>query len=119
MLGETSCGPRPGGDDERFSRHFFSAELAQSGLSLGVESRYAAAGLAGAEQERLPPVVEVRMLDINHDGALLDLVHTCRSEQLRKVPVAHAGQPRLVLGIRIELPRRLPEQTEGPWPPAA
>jgi len=58
------------------------------------------------------------MLDINHDGAFLDLMQTCRPEQLAEVAPAGTRQLRLVFNVRIELARRCPEEAERP-PPAS
>lgn len=52
------------------------------------------------------------MFDINHDGALLDLLQSCGPEQLAEVAPAGTGQLRLVFDVRIELARRRPEKTE-------
>lgn len=54
------------------------------------------------------------MLDINHDGALLDLMQTCRAEELAEVAPAGTRQLRLVFDARIELARRCPEEAERP-----
>jgi len=81
-------------------------------LPVYVETSRVAAGRADAERERLPPVVEARLLDADRKSAFLDLVQPCCFEQLRKMALAGARQVRLILDVGIELTRRLPEQAD-------
>ena len=53
-----------------------------------VEAGHEGTGGAHAEHERLPPVVEARMLDVDRKRALLDLTQPGFSEELRQVPLA-------------------------------
>src|SRR5919106_6310052 len=62
---EASCSPGAGRQDERCCWQPFAAEGAQPSLSLLVEIRRVAAGRADPERERLPPLLEARMLNVD------------------------------------------------------
>jgi len=53
------------------------------------------------------------MLECHGQGGFLDLAEAGRLEQLRQVTFAGTRQPRFVVNARVELPRGLPEETEG------
>ena len=77
-----------------------------------VESRDVRARRAYPERERLPPVLEGRVLDGDPERGLLDRVESGCSEELCKVTLARPGEPRLVLDVAIELACRVPEEAE-------
>ena len=64
-LGEASRRPCSGGQLERSRRQLLAADLAQPGPPLCVEARHVAAGRANPKRERLPPLLEARMLNAN------------------------------------------------------
>jgi hypothetical protein len=78
-------------------------------LSRGIEPGDITSGRADAERERLPPFIEARMLDADRVSGLLDLLHSGRYEQLRKMAFANACEVGLVDDIGVELARCIPE----------
>ncbi len=54
------------------------------------------------------------MLDVDRESAFLDFVQPGCLEELREVPFVSARKLRLILDVRIQLPRRLPKQAERP-----
>jgi hypothetical protein len=52
------------------------------------------------------------MLDVNGKNALLDSVQPGSSEELREVALTGTRELRLILGVAIELKRRLPKHAE-------
>ena len=67
------------------------------------------AGGPDTEGERLPPILERRMLDGRGEHGGLDVVQPGRNEQLDEMPLARAGELRLVVDGGIELLRDGPE----------
>jgi len=67
------------------------------------------AGGGYAERERLPPLLEARVLDVDGENTLFDLAKPGFSEELREVACTGARELLLILGVRIELTRRLPK----------
>ena len=118
-LRETSGCPGPGFDHERGRRQHLPTQLAQSDLALGVQAGGKVAGWTDAEQERFPPVVEVRMSDLDPKAALLDLIESGFFKELREVALAGAGELRLVPNVGIEPSRRVPKQAQRPVTAAA
>src|SRR5438270_1088691 len=115
-LGETSRRPCPRRNDEGRSRHPLPAVVPQQSLPPGVEPLHVPTRRANAEHERLPPLLEARMLHLNREDTLLDLIHACQPEELRKVAATGARKARLVLHLRVERARRIPEHTQRPAP---
>jgi hypothetical protein len=70
------------------------------------------AGRADAERERLPPVLEARMLDRHGQRSVLDVAQPGLGEQLCEMPLARARKLRLVGDVRVELAGSLPERME-------
>jgi len=79
-----------------------------------IEPRHVAAGRADADRERLPPRFEGRLLDLDEQRALFDFVQAGLIEQHGEPAPAGAGKRRFVLDVVVELPRRVPEQTQRP-----
>src|SRR4051812_8287829 len=72
-LSEAPCCPGAGRQHERPWRQHLAAELAKPGYPPRVQTGHVAAGGAHAEGERLPPILEARVLCANRKRALLDL----------------------------------------------
>ncbi len=66
-LGSSSHGPGPGVQHERRLRQPLAAELAQSDLPLLVEAGGVAPRGADTERERLPPVLDARVLETDRE----------------------------------------------------
>ena len=111
-LGEAAGSPGAGREHERCVRQLLAAPFAQLRLPLRVETGCVAARRPDAERVRLPPVLEARMLDADRKRGLLDVVQPRCPEELGELSLARARKLRLVLGVRIELARRLPERAE-------
>ena len=86
--------------------------LAQLGLSRGVEAGQVIAGGPHAERERLPPLLEGRVLDAHFERRFLDLVQARFLEQLGQVPFPRAREPEFAFDAGVELARRLPVRAE-------
>ena len=54
------------------------------------------------------------MLEADGKGVLLDLVQSGGSQELREVPLTSTRERRLVVGVGVELPRRIPEHAQRP-----
>ena len=89
-----------------------AACLAQARLVGVVEAGEELARRADRERVRLPPLVEARVRDRGGERRLLDAGEPCRREQLDEMALARARQPRLVLGARMQLARRVPERAQ-------
>lgn len=113
----TPCGPGARGHDKRFIGEAFAAQLPQPCPSVWVEAGGVAAGGPDAERERLPPLLECRMLDAHREEHGFDLAQACRLEQLLQVPLSRARKIGFVLNLGVENARRFPERAERP--PAA
>ena len=109
---ETAC--RPGGRRSARSggvRQLLAAALPQLGLPLRVEPGRVGAGGPDAERERLPPVLEGRVLDAHRERGLLDLAQPGRLEQLGQV--ALRGRPRAATRPRRRRRARAPRPRTG------
>src|SRR5438105_7298662 len=113
-LREASRRPGPSRHDERSWRQDLAAALAQLGLKRRLETDRVASCGSHAERERVPPILEARMLDADGENALLDLLKPSCLEEPGQVALAGARKLRFVHDLPIELARRVPEQTERP-----
>src|SRR5436305_9348591 len=73
-LDEASCCPGPSRHHERCCRQQLAAAFAQLSLATRSETGRVGAGGPDAERERLPPLVEGRMLDVDRKNLLLHSV---------------------------------------------
>jgi len=113
---DASCRPGLGRQHEGCCWQHRATAFPQLSLPLGVETDRVAAGGTNAERERLPPVLEARVLGADRKSAVLDLAHPGCLQQLREVSLAGTRELRLILDLGVELARRTPEEAE--WPPA-
>jgi hypothetical protein len=70
------------------------------------------AGRTDAERERLPPLVECRVLDVEHERDLLHVDEVDTRQELRELSLARTCPPSLPLGAGIQLPHHAPERRE-------
>src|SRR3954447_8457863 len=83
-------------DYERWLRQPLPAELAQCRAPIGLEAGDVRTRRGdAAERERLPPVLERRVLDVHRDGAVDDVADSSRAKEVGQVagPAAGADRP--------------------------
>jgi hypothetical protein len=91
-LDEASRRPGQGRQLERWRWQHLSAAFAQLSLSLSVETSRVPTGGTDAEKERLPPLLQGRVLDADGQSAFLDLVQTgCVEEPAEMTLARHAS----------------------------
>ncbi len=81
-------------------------------LAVGVLLAQVRACRADGERERLPEVVEVRVLGRGRQRPRLHVLEPGAAQQLRDLAVAHADTRLLALGLRVDRARRAPERAE-------
>jgi hypothetical protein len=108
--------PRPGSQHKGGIRKPLAAAFAQLGPLLSVEALRIGTGRANAERERLPPIVEGPVLDVDRQHALVDRTQPGCLHQLRQLTLASACEPGLILDLRIKVTCDLPEQAERTSP---
>jgi hypothetical protein len=77
-----------------------------------VEAGHMRAGRADAEHERLPPLLERRMLDADRERSLFDVAQSGSAEQLTEMTLSRSCQAGLVGHGWIEATCRLPEHAQ-------
>ena len=113
-LREPPYRPRLRRHGKRRRREAASAQIPEPIPARRAEPGDVSAGRTDAEQERVPPLVEARVLDVDRQDVVLHLTQAGGVEKLGEVAPARAGKPRFVLDVGIEFARRAPEQTERP-----
>src|SRR4249919_1305865 len=83
--GEASRRPGDRGDRERRDRQPDEAALAQRRSSFPVEPDQVGARGTDAARERLPPLLEARVLETGGQGGRLDVAQPCSLEQLHQL----------------------------------
>src|SRR5437764_8468238 len=114
LAGTRAHRPSSRRERERLVRQQFTAPFAKPRLCGFVESRGVGARGTDTERERLPPLLERRVLDGDREDRVLDPAQPGRPEELRQTALRSAGQILLALDLRLQLTGRLPEDAERP-----
>jgi hypothetical protein len=111
-LAVAACGPGDGLEREGRVRRKLPTPLFQLLALHGVEAGHVRTRGTDAERIRLPPIVETRVLHLDGQVGVLDVLETGGFEQLGKVARAGTCELRFVPSSGIELPNRRPKQAE-------
>ena len=99
---------------ERWRREPGPALLAQLDLVLVIESCHVGTRRPDPERERLPPLLERRMLDAHPDSSLVDVDEADLVEQALQLSLTRADSQRLPRDPGIERPGRVPQGAQRP-----
>lgn len=94
---------------ERRLRRRFSGEITQLHPALVVELSQIPAGRPNSELDRVPPVLEGRVLDRHREGHLLNLAQARGAKEFGEMSLPGAGEIGLVSNSGIQTARSLPE----------
>lgn len=88
------------------------ALFTQSCSPVGIEARHMRARRANTKGERLPPLVEGRMLNADHEPRLLDVAQTGGTKQLAEVTLACSGKRGLTCNAQVQSVSCFPEDAQ-------